>query len=76
MFFGTAQYLQAYGDTDYLVQCDRGELAVRVGEKSRQVDQLLCRSKARTAARLGRHFRQNAVIFVSYGKPAELVMLR
>lgn len=140
MFFGTAQYLQAYRDTDYLVRCDRGELSIRVGEKSRQVDQLLCRSKARTAifitawnpfslrrgkqtneqahrrlaaalrlqrtpylegegcgadgnwtpecsvlafrvgrraaALLGRRFRQNAVIFVSYGKPAELMMLR
>ncbi len=140
MFFGTAQYLQAYVDTDYLVRCDRGELPIRVGEKSRQVDQLLCRSKARsavfitawnpfslkrgmhtnqqahrrlssvlwrwrtpyfegegrgdscnwtpersvlalrvtrrTAKRLGRRFRQNAVVLVSYGKPAELLMLR
>ena len=140
VFFGTAQYLQAYLDTDYLVRCDGGELPIRVGEKSRQVDQLLFRSKARTAvfitawnpfslqrgkqtneqahrrlaaalrlqrtpylegkgcgadgnwtlersvlafrvalrsaARLGRRFRQNAVIFVSYGKPAELLMLR
>ena len=29
-----------------------------------------------TAASLGRRFRQNAVVFVSYGKVPELLMLR
>ena len=37
---------------------------------------LAFRVARRVAARLGRRFRQNAVIFVSYGKPAELMMLR
>ncbi len=37
---------------------------------------LAFRVARRAAARLGRRFRQNAVIFVSYGKPAELMMLR
>lgn len=140
MFFGTARHLEAYLDTDYLIRTDHGELSIRVGVRSRRVDQFLCRSKARsavfitawnpfslrrgkhaneqahrrlasalrlrgtpflegegcgaggdwapersvlalrvarrTAARLGRRFRQNAVVLVSYGKPAELLMLR
>jgi hypothetical protein len=56
--------------------CAHGEGRGRVGDWPPERSVLVFGLKRSEAARLGRSFRQNAVVFVMIGRPAELVPLR